>query len=185
MTSDYSYPSSPYGMEQVWWYICTPALNSAHLYVGSGAGDALIDVSYAMAEFRILCSLASAANIRNQRQPTSLILFASVIALLNFYFYLICRYGRALTWSSSRAVPRFCWFPWSPATVHRQLCGDGKYKQFQSTHSNTEAILSLIPSRMVAVLFQRDRHQYIALDQVVSEPQLSNDSSSEIPVLGM
>ncbi|KAK0212018.1 hypothetical protein IW262DRAFT_346490 [Armillaria fumosa] len=33
---------------------------------------------------------------------------------------------------------------------------------------------------MVAVLHQRDRHQYIALDQVVSEPYLSDDSSSEI-----
>ncbi|PBK84092.1 hypothetical protein ARMGADRAFT_1088803 [Armillaria gallica] len=36
---------------------------------------------------------------------------------------------------------------------------------------------------MVAVLLQRNQHQYIALDQVVSEPHLSNDSLSEIPVL--
>ncbi|PBK61791.1 hypothetical protein ARMSODRAFT_1025338 [Armillaria solidipes] len=33
---------------------------------------------------------------------------------------------------------------------------------------------------MVAVLLQRNRHQYVALDQVVSEAHLFNDSSSEI-----
>ncbi|PBK61798.1 hypothetical protein ARMSODRAFT_1025344 [Armillaria solidipes] len=36
---------------------------------------------------------------------------------------------------------------------------------------------------MVAALLQRDRHQYIALNQVVNEAHLSNDSPSEIPAL--